>query len=62
MGNYQAEAKRNSDKRIKWNWIEHKLLKEAEAIVTIAVDRNLEGYRRRGRPKRTWRRKIEDEI
>jgi len=30
-------------KRIKWNWIEHKLLKEAEAIVKTALDRNSEG-------------------
>ena len=26
------------------------------------MDWNLQGYRRRGRPKRTWRRTIEDEI
>jgi hypothetical protein len=26
------------------------------------LDWNLQGYRRRGRPKRTWRRTIEDEI
>jgi hypothetical protein len=27
-----------------------------------ALDWNPQGYRRRGRPKRTWRRTIEDEI
>jgi hypothetical protein len=27
-----------------------------------AIDWNPRGYRRRGRPKRTWRRTIEDEI
>jgi len=27
-----------------------------------ALDWNPQGYRRRGRPKKTWRRTIEDEI
>jgi hypothetical protein len=40
-------------KRIKWNWFEHKLFKETEAIVKTALDRNPEGHKRRGRPKRT---------
>jgi hypothetical protein len=46
----------------KWNRIGHELRKEAEAIEKTALDWNLQGYRRRGRPKRTWRRTIEDEI
>ena len=39
----------NQIKRRKWNWIGHALRKEAGAI-----DWNTQGYRRRGRPKRTW--------
>jgi len=36
-------------------------VKKAGAIQKTALDWNPQGYRRRGRPKRTWRR-IEDEI
>ena len=48
--------------RRKWNWIGHTLCKEAGAIEKTALDWNHQGYRRRGRLKRTWRRAIEDEI
>jgi hypothetical protein len=49
-------------KRRKWNWIGHTLHKETGAIENIALHWNPQGYRRRGRPKRMWRRTIEDEI
>jgi hypothetical protein len=49
-------------KRRKWNWIGHTIRKEAGAIEKTALDWNPQGYRRRGKPKRTWRRTIEDEI
>jgi hypothetical protein len=49
-------------KRGKWNWIGNTLRKEAGAIEKTALDWNPQRYRRRGRPKRTWRRTIEDEI
>ena len=52
----------NQIKRRKWNWIGHTLRKEAGAIKKPALDWNPQGYRRRGRPKRTWRRTTEDEI
>ena len=48
--------------RRKWNWIGHTLRKEAGAVEKTALDWNPQGYRRRGRPKRTWRRTIEEEI
>jgi hypothetical protein len=38
------------------------LRKEAGTIEKTAIDWNPQRYRRRGRPKRTWRRTIEDEI
>jgi hypothetical protein len=38
------------------------LRKETRAIEKTALDWNPQGYRRRGRPKRTWRRTVEDEI
>ena len=40
-------------KRRKWNWIGHTLLKEARGIEKTALDWDPQGYRRRGRPKRT---------
>jgi len=51
----------NQIKRRKWIWIGHTLRKETGAIEETALDWNLQGYRR-GRPKRRWRRTIEDEI
>jgi len=33
-----------------------------DVIETTALDWNPQGYRRRGRPNRAWRRTIEDEI
>jgi hypothetical protein len=40
----------------------HTLRKEAGAIEKAALDWNPQRYRRRGKPKRMWRRTIEDEI
>ena len=45
-----------------WNWIGHTLRKEAGEIEKTALDWNPQGYIRRGRPKRTWRRTTEEEI
>ena len=44
-------------KRRKWNWIGHTLCKEAGAIEKTTLEWNPQGYRRRGRPKRMWRRR-----
>jgi len=49
-------------KRRKWNWIGYTLRKEAGAIEKTTSDWNPQGYRRRGRPKRTWRRTTEAGI
>jgi hypothetical protein len=43
-------------------WIGHTLRKETGAIEKTAFGWNPQGYRRRGRSKRMWRRTIEDEI
>jgi len=40
----------------------HTLRKGTEAIEKTALNWNHQGYRRRGRPKRTWRKKIEVQI
>jgi len=41
-------------KRRKWNWIGHALRKENEAIEREALDWNLQGIRRRVRPRYMW--------
>ena len=46
----------------KQNWIGHTLRKEVGAIEKTALDWNPQGYRRRGRQKKTGRRAIEDVI
>ena len=46
----------NQIKRRKLDWIGHTLRKGTGAIEKTALDWNPQGYRRRGRPKRTWRR------
>jgi hypothetical protein len=58
----KQETIENQIKRRKWNRIGHTLRKETGAIEKTALDRSPQGYRRRGRPKKTWRRTIEDEI
>ena len=51
----------NQMKRRKWNRTGHMLRKETGAIEKTALEWNPQGYRR-DRPKRTWRRTIEDDI
>jgi len=46
----------------KLNWIGPTLRKEKGVTEKTALDWNPQGYRRRVRMKRTWRRTIEDEI
>jgi len=46
----------------KWNWIGHTVHKKVGAIEKTTLDWNPQGCRRRGRPKRMWRRTIEEEI
>jgi hypothetical protein len=49
-------------KRRKWNWIGHTLRKASEAIEREALDWNLQGKRRRERPRHTWRRSVRNEA
>jgi len=56
MENHPSEVNRKSDKKKKMelDWIGHTLRKETGAIEKTALDWNPQGYRRRGRPKKTW--------
>jgi hypothetical protein len=62
MEHHQVEANRNSDKKKKMELDLYALRRETGTIETSALDRNPQGYRRKGRPKRKWRRTIEDKI
>ena len=42
-------------------WLGHVLRKENGDVVRNALKFNVEGQRRRGRPKRTWRKQVEEE-
>lgn len=46
----------------KWGWIGHTLRKAVGAIKKTALDWNPQGARKRGRPKTTWKRTIEEEC
>jgi len=62
MENHKQKPIETQIKRRKWNRIGHTLRKEAGATEKTALDWNPQGYRRRGRPMRTWQRTIKDEI
>ena len=53
MKNHPTEAKRKSDEKKKTEWSGHTLSKEIGAIEKTALEWNPQGYRKRGRPKRT---------
>ena len=42
-------------------WLAHVLRKENGDVVRNALEFNVEGQRKRGRPKRTWRKQVEEE-
>jgi hypothetical protein len=49
-------------KERKWNWIRHTLRKPTEAVEKIALDWNPQGARRCSRPRKTWRKTVEEEA
>ena len=46
----------------RWQWIGHTLRREQEHISRIALHWTPEGKRKRGRPRNTWRRTVENEL
>ena len=46
----------------KWGWIGHTLQKPASNIIRQALDWNLQGKDKVGRPKQTWQRSTDAEI
>ena len=49
-------------RRRKWRWVGHTLRKEPTNLTRQAFDWNPQGKRKRGRPKQTWRRSVQDEL
>jgi hypothetical protein len=49
-------------RRRKWGWIGHTLRRDVSTVSRQALDWNPQGNRRRGNPRRTWRRSLESEI
>ena len=46
----------------KWRWLGHTLRKDHGNTTRKALDWNPQGKRKRGRPKQTWRRSLEDDL
>jgi ribonuclease HI len=49
-------------KKRKWKWIGYTLRKDSQAVERQILDWNHQGQCKRGRPKRTWRRVVEEGI
>jgi hypothetical protein len=52
----------NQIKERKWRWIGHTLRTKEGAIERAALDWNPQGARRRGRPRKTWKKTVEEEA
>jgi hypothetical protein len=48
-------------KKRKWKWIGHAIRKDQNAVERIVLDWNPQGTRKRGRPKKTWKRSVVEE-
>ena len=49
-------------RRRKWRWLGHTMRKDPNSITRQSLRWNPAGRRSRGRPKKTWRRTLEDEM
>ena len=49
-------------RRRKWGWIGHTLRKPATNITRQSLEWNPQGSRKRGRPKKSWRRTVQKEF
>jgi hypothetical protein len=62
MENRQTEANINSDKKKKMEWDWAHIMQRSRSKRENLIRLESSGHTGRGRPKRTWRRTIEDEI
>jgi hypothetical protein len=49
-------------KKRKWKWIGHTIRKGQNAVERTVLDWNPQGTRKRGRPKKTWKRSVVEEA
>jgi len=49
-------------KRRKWRWLGHTLRKPPENITRQSLQSNPQGRRKKGRPRTTWRRCMEEDM
>jgi hypothetical protein len=49
-------------KKRKWKWIGHTIRKDENAVERIMLDWNPQDTRKRGRPKKTWRRSVMEQA
>ena len=49
-------------KKRRWRWLGHVMRKDASDIIKTAMHWTPDGKRKRGRPKTTWRRTVEQEM
>ena len=59
---FEFVEKRREEKKRKWTWIGHQLRKDPGNITRQALRWNPQGKRKRGRPRNSWRRSVEDEM
>ena len=49
-------------KQRRWKWVGHTLRREKDHLARVALRWTPEGRRKRGRPRTTWRRTLEEEA
>ena len=43
-------------------WYGHVLTRDNDSVSRVVLDLEVSGKRKRGRPKKTWRKEVEEEI
>ena len=43
-------------------WCGHVLRRDADSVLRVALDLEVSGKRKRGQPKQTWKKQMEEEI
>jgi hypothetical protein len=59
---YSSKVFGNFFKYSKWSWIGHTLRKPSGITEKDALDWNPQSKRKRGRPKKTWKRTVEEAL
>jgi hypothetical protein len=49
-------------KKRKWKWLGQNIRRDGNAVERTVLDWKPQGMRKRGRPKKTWRRSVIEEV